>query len=285
MKTNLLLLDSYVDIDKLVSVAFSFSKRTNANLKIIYVFDFVWMRQSYMVGTAGPVDPSLVAIENNAREEYDVAEKKIKEVVADYQNKNEVNIQHEVYVSELNRIDVINEEWEKNNDLLLMISTRQSYTEASGGLIGYPDLLSHVKCPILAFPEDIATLEWKNVLYATDFNSSDIKALRHLNSLVNSSAQITIVHVAKESEFDENLEWTGFQEKVKEAIDNTGLNFKLEKNDKVEDGIQNYLNQHNADIIAVLKEKKGFFKQIFSSSETKHILTKFDKPLLIYHES
>ncbi|HKJ79580.1 MAG TPA: hypothetical protein VKA10_08590, partial [Prolixibacteraceae bacterium] len=73
MKTNVLLLDSYINIDNLLTVAFSLSKQMEATLKIIYVFDFAWMRQSYMSGTIGSANPSLVAIEGTARKEYDLA--------------------------------------------------------------------------------------------------------------------------------------------------------------------------------------------------------------------
>lgn len=284
MKTNLLLLDSYVNIDNLLSVAFTFSKQINANLKIIYVFDFEWMRQSYMVGTGGPVDPALVAVESNARKEYEVAEKKIKEKIEEYKKKNEIDIRHEVYVSELNRIDIINEELKKNNDVLLMMSTHQSYTEASGGLVGYPDLLSHVNCPILALPDDTKVLNRDNILYATNYNPKDIPSLKHLHNMLNSSAKISVIHVTHHTEFDDQLRWLGFCELVKKEVGNQNLEFSLEKNENVEDGLQQYISNTNPDILAVLKEKRGFFKQIFTSGETKHILSKFNKPVLIYHE-
>ncbi len=84
MKTNLLLLDSYKNIEELIAYAFSLSNRSKRNPKIIYVFDFDWMRQSFMAGGGGPVDPALVVVERNARKEFKVAETKIREIAADY---------------------------------------------------------------------------------------------------------------------------------------------------------------------------------------------------------
>ncbi len=286
MKTNLLLLDSYNNIDNLISLAFSFSRHYNSKLKIVYVFDFEWMRQSYMVGTAGPVDPSLVAVERNARKEYEVAESKIKEAAAEYTKKHAVEVPYEVNVSEFNRIDVVNDEWKKNRNLMLLVSTHQTYTEASGGLIGYPNIVDHVKCPVLAIPEENTTISIKKVLYATDYHEEDINALKHLYSYLSAGENfhITVMHNTGSFDFNDKLKWVGMQELIKEEVSVENIDFKLETDKDVEDGIQDYIDKFDPDLLVVLKEKKGFFKRIFSSSDTKSILARFKKPILVYHD-
>lgn len=286
MKTNLLLLDSYNNIGNLISFAFSFSRRYNSKLKIIYVFDFEWMRQSYMVGTAGPVDPTLVAVERNARKEFEVAETKINEVASSYTKDNHSDVPYEVEVSEFNRIDVVNDAWKKNEDLIVMISTHQSYTEASGGLVGYPNIIDHVHCPVLAVPEDSTSLDIRHALYATDYNPEDITALKHLYRFLNSDrkSKITVMHNASDSGFEDQLKWIGLQELVKKEVGAENIFFELETDKDVEEGIRDFIDRHDTDLIVVLKEKKGFFKQIFSSSDTKNILTRFKKPILVYHD-
>lgn len=238
-----------------------------------------------MVGTAGPVDPSLVAVERNARKEFDVAESKIKEVAAEYTKKNSVEVPYEVNVSEFNRIDVVNDEWEKNKNLILIVSTHQSYTEASGGLIGYPNIIEHVKCPVLAVPEDNKTLSIKKLLYATDYHEEDINSLKHLYGYFSEGdSHITVMHNAGTFDFDDKLKWVGLQELVKEEVGVENIDFRFETDKDVEEGIQDYIDKFDTDLLVVLKEKKGFFKRIFSSSDTKSILTKFKKPVLVYHE-
>ncbi|HDR50483.1 MAG TPA: hypothetical protein ENN90_02520, partial [Mariniphaga anaerophila] len=138
MKTNLLLIDSYKGIDDLIAYAFSLSNRSKRHLKIVYVFDFDWMRRSFAVGSAGRVDPALVAVEKNAKKEFSVAEAKIKEVAADYIKKHTVKIPFEIHITEMNRIDVVQDELDRTSDIMLLISNHQSYSEASGGLMGYP---------------------------------------------------------------------------------------------------------------------------------------------------
>lgn len=288
MKMNLLLLDSYNNIEELLAYAFSFSNRTNRRLGIKYVFDFNWMVESYNVGPGGPVDPALVAAEKNAQEEFKVAEKKIRETAEDYLKKHSVNVPYEISVSEINRIDAVQEDYEKNPDMVLLISNRQSYSEASGGLIGYPNLIEHVKCPVLVIPENTSHFVMKNLVYATDFHPEDIESLKHLKSLhrqaEDEKMKLTILHNEKDFDFEEKLKWTGFQEMVKEESGIKNPEFVLMSKKETQEAIEEFVEKNAPDLLVMLKEKRGFFEQIFSSGKTKGVLTHLNKPVLVYHE-
>jgi nucleotide-binding universal stress UspA family protein len=286
MKTNLLLLDSYKDIDDLIAYAFSLSNRSKRHLKIVYVFDFDWMRQSFVVGSAGPVDPALVAVEKNAKKEFNVAEAKIKEVAADYMKKHAVKIPFEIHITEMNRIDVVQDELDRTSDLMLLISNHQSYSEASGGLMGYPNLIEHVNSPVFVIPENSRHAVVKKIVYATDFNHTDIDALKHLSSLFENSADIrfSILHNTKDYGFDEKLKWFGFSELVKQETEIENLSFSLKTRKDIVQAIEEFAQEEDPDLLVLLKEKRGFFEEMFASDETKSVLTHFQKPVLVYHE-
>jgi hypothetical protein len=287
METNLLLLDSYKNMEDLVAYAFSFSNRLKRNLKIVYVFDFDWMRQSFMVGATGPVNPALVAVEKNARKEFKVAETKIREVAADYMKKHAVKISFEVHVTEMNRIDVVQNELDKEPGLILFISNHQSYSEASGGLVGYPNLIEHVGCPVFVIPENARHAVLKEVVYASDFNPEDADALKHLLRLIHNSAnaRVTVLHNEKNYGFEEKLMWTGFKEIVKEETGNRKLSFSLKNNKDTVSAIEEFAGENDPDLLVIMKERKGFFEEMFTQNETKSVLTHFHKPVLVYHEN
>ncbi len=286
MKTNLLLLDSYKNIENLIIYAFSFSNRTKRSLKIKYVFDFNWMRQSYFIGSGGAVDPALVAVEKNAKKEFEVAETKIREIAAEYLKKHSVNVPFEIQVTETNRVDLVQDELEKSPDMLLLISNHQSYSEASGGLVGYPDLIEHAGCPVFVIPEDIKISVVKDVMYATDYHTDDLEALKNLMELLEhrDDVRINILHNAKEYDFTEKMKWLGFQEIVKKETGGKNLEFTLKMKKDTVHAIQEYVDEKDPDLLVVLNEKRGFFEEIFSTSETKSVLSHFDKPVLVYHE-
>lgn len=286
MKTNLLLLDTYNNVEDFLAYAFSFSNNTKRKLEIKYVFDFNWMVESYNVGPGGPVDPALVAAEKNVQKEFEVAEEKLNELAGDYLKKHSVEVHYNISVSAINRIDVVQEEFEKNPEMVLLISNQQSYSEASGGLMGYPNLIEHVKCPVLVIPENTPQFVMENIVYATDYHEEDIESLNHLSSLHDQSGsmKVTFLHNQEEVDFTEKLKWAGFQKLVidESAINNPG--FELMSKKETLEAIEEFVEKNDPDMLVILKEKRGFFKQIFSSDETKGVLTHLNIPVLVYHE-
>ena len=287
METNLLLLDSYKNIEELIAYAFSFSNRSKRSLKIVYVFDFEWMRQSFMVGSAAPIDPALVVVEKNARKEFKVAETRLREITGDYLKKHSVNVPFEIHISENNRIDVVREEQEKSPGLMLLISNRQSYSEASGGIIGYPNLIEHVNCPVFVIPGHTAYSVMKDVLYATNYHPEDVESLRHLTALLHYSKDVhfTVLHNQPEFDFQEKLKWEGFQHIVKETTGEERFSFYRTAEKDTVSAIEKYAEKHDPDLLVILREKRGFFEELFRSSETRSVLTHFHKPVLVYHEN
>ena len=287
MKTNLLLLDSYKNIEDLIAFAFSFSNQTNRHLKIVYVFDFDWMRQTFLVGSAGPVDPALVAVEKNAKKEFNVAEAKIRDVAAGYLKKHTVKIPFEINITEQNRIDVVQDELESSTDLILLISNHQSYSEASGGLVGYPNLIEHVTCPVFVVPEKTRHAVMRKIVYASDFHPNDIEAIKHVLGLIGKAddTEITILHNEKDYTFDNSLKWAGFKTLVQEQTDAENLGFSLKTKKDFVNAVRDFDEENNPDLLVILKEKRGFFEEIFTSSDTRSVLTHFDKPVLVYHEN
>ncbi len=285
MKTNLLLLDSYNNMESLIDYAFSFSRITNRQLKIYYVFDFEWMRQSYTVGSASVADPVLVNVQYNARREFEDAERKIKAAADKCVRQHSENVPFEIKVSDKNRVDLMIHETDRNPDLLLLMSNKQSYAEASGGAMGYPNLIFHLECPVFIIPDNASYKRIRNIVYATNLHQEDFGALKHLSELLQSSeVNISVLHNEADVEFGEKPKWKDFLERLKETTGSDSLTPVLMHEKKVTDAVEDYISKHDVDLLVVLKEKKGFFKELFSTSHTKHVLTHIDKPVLVYHQ-
>ena len=240
-----------------------------------------------MVGAVGPVDPQLISIEKNAKNEYEVAEAKIREIAAEYIKEHSVKIPFEIHISELNRIGLVQDEVEKNPDVMLLLSNYQTYSEASGGMVGYPNLIEHVDCPAIVIPEETGITEIKNVVYASDYHPEDINSLKHLFTLLKSSdnLNITILHNEKHLDFGDKLKWAGFREVMSKETGIENMDFCLKSKKDMVSAIMEYSKEKDINLLVILKEKKGFFEDIFSSSETKSVLTQFHKPVLVYQES
>lgn len=286
MRTNLLLLDSYHDIENLIHFAFYFSNRYPGMLKIIYVFDFDWMRQSYIVGAPGSSDVSLLAIEQNVHKQFLAASQKMNQIASQYAVKYP-NVDYQVNASEVNRVDLVNQEYKNQKDLLLLVSSAESYVEETGGLIQYPNIIDHLKCPVLIIPENLQRFDVSKVLYASNYNRNDIPAIQHLLHILTSpdAPEIVIMHNDEKDSFHGNLTWLGFKSLVQDEFPSQKIEFIHEQNKSFLKAAEKYVQNNEVDILVVMKEKKGLFKQMFSSSDTRKVLAKLDKMILVYHES
>jgi hypothetical protein len=287
MKVNLLLLDSYKNMDSLISYAFSLSHRSNSHLKIAYVYDNEWIRQYYTGGAATMADVGLPDFQADSMRDFSEAEMKVSISISDYLKKYPVDVPFEVITSEINRIDLVKEEVAKpDSDIVLLIGNTENYNQYHGVAIAYPALVSQVTCPVFIIPENMQYAVIKNIVYLTNFHPEDLGAISHISDLLPApDLKITILHNEQEFDFEENLKWIGFVELAKQI---TGVDFlvpALKKEKKVRDALQYYIQQNDVDLISILKEKKGFLEEIFQTSETKDILKHFRLPLLVYHEN
>ncbi|MBN2635981.1 MAG: hypothetical protein JXR61_06905 [Prolixibacteraceae bacterium] len=286
MKTNLLLIDSHENLKDLVQSAILLSNGYNRRLKITYVLDFDWMKHSAMAGSAGTASISIVNAEKEIFRDYNLAEKNVQDIVDEALKTQSANYSIDIDVTKNNRIDVINSELQTDPDLMVLISNRQRYSEITGGLVSYPKFIEHVKCPVLILPDKLNHPTFRNAVYATDYNPEDSRSLKHLSNFLNKSnnTSITVLHNEENFDFEANLKWVGFQDMIQAEIKNEKIDFLLMKEKDFIAGMKKFTAETDPDLLVILNQKKGFFEDLFTSSNTKNVLSQFDKPLLVYHE-
>jgi len=288
MKTNLLLLDTMKNMEKLIYSAFSMSNQLKRKLKIVYVMDIHWVSTGgEFVGSTVPgFSEGYRMIETGFRKDFEQAETEIRKITAKYFEKHPQNIHYEIEVAETSRLDLVSKTVEREKDVLLLMSNYNTYSGLSTGTINYPNIIDKVPCPVLIIPDKIETFSLNNYLYATAFHAEDLKAIRHLSEITAGAdgKNLTIFHNMETIDFESKLKWIGFKTLVKDSVDGFHLKFEHANEENVRDALTKYLSNESLDVIVILKEKKGFFEDLFSSSETHYVVTHFDKPVLVYHE-
>jgi len=288
MKTNLLLLDSLRNMENLIYSGFSLSNELKRKLKIVYIWDFNLMRSGeYVAMAAAPnIDANVRMTEKQISQDYERAEDEIKRNTASYLEKFSQSVSFEIEVTDENRIEYIKKVVEEEKDVLLMMSNYDSYSKASGGMINYPDVISKVSCPLLIVPDDLPFISFNHILYATAFLREDEAALESVNGLFSAGGgkNMTIFHNSTSDDFEEQLKWLGFQVFSGTVLKEFNLNYVLSREKNVRTAIENFIAREKIDLIVLLREKKGFFQDLFSLSETEYVITHINKPILVYQE-
>ena len=148
-------------------------------------------------------------------------------------------------------------------------------------------IISDAACPILVVPSGFTYRDPSKVVLATDFNKSDLNLLDSFLSLYKLfSPTIKVIHITqKQSDFKTELKFAGFKQLAIERAHYDSIDFSLQMNKNVVQGILDFLKVENADMLLMLKEHEGFFKSLFETSKTEKIAHYLKIPMISFHET
>ena len=145
--------------------------------------------------------------------------------------------------------------------------------------------IRETEVPVLAIPE---VSKYKgigriNILYATNFDESDYKALKKLMTLIYLlNVKIHLVHIGERD--NEKIEKI---EHLNTVFRNLYPGYSLEchiiENDNILKTMETFITDKNIDIIAMTTHKRNFITRLFYPSMTKKVLFQTDTPLLVFH--
>jgi nucleotide-binding universal stress UspA family protein len=140
--------------------------------------------------------------------------------------------------------------------------------------------------PVLVIPEKVSLLRPKKIVFASEFRDSDVNAIKQLSEIASSfDAEVIIVHIVEnkneaESEFP-TIDF--FSAQVQKATTYSKISYRIFKSEKVETGIELFIDSVGADIIALSTRDRNPFEKLFSKSITKELSFHSKIPLLAFH--
>ena len=153
--------------------------------------------------------------------------------------------------------------------------------------LGFFWIINKSLIPVLAIPEKAIYKEsmFKRLMYATNFDKSDGKAIRKLVKIAKPlETHISVVHV---DDTDDNpfinYDLAHFKEKYIGNLPKVTMDFDLIVNKNQAKGIKNYILDHEIDIISITSHKRNLLTSIFRPSLTKELLFQLEIPMLIFH--
>lgn len=147
-------------------------------------------------------------------------------------------------------------------------------------------LVKHSPVPVLAIPKNADYRDFGIVLYASDFQEVDLKALKQLIRLVKPyKPDIKIVHVSADNEYNSNQKMEWFKELVKNNITYENISFELLVSDRIFERLTNYVQNHELDLLVMLeKEHHGIIEKLFHQDLVWKMEFHTSIPILSYSE-
>jgi len=148
------------------------------------------------------------------------------------------------------------------------------------------DVIQAATCPVLAVPEDadIRVIP-SQILFATDnkglSNANVISLLTEIATRHKSHIHLmNVLDEGKMTTVDEAV--AGL--KLDHILENIEHTFHFENSNDKAHAVEEYLNTHNIDLLAVIPRKNNFFDAIFHRSVTRKLTLHTKVPLLAMHD-
>jgi len=145
-------------------------------------------------------------------------------------------------------------------------------------------VIKKTKVPVILIPEGGSLKNIKSIALAGDYKPLETHTLDMLKELTQVyDAEVYIIHI----DDDAVLETSEINQAVKyeEILKGVRYHYRLLTGKNVEEGIRDYCETNEIDLLAIVPRKQQLFEAIFGLSETKKIVFHTQLPVLILPET
>ena len=235
-------------------------------------------------GAGSSVRTTTVVIKDAMIKESKVELKKLQEQIKDISdNPNHTFINmalYDYFVDSVKR-----EVQDKKIDLIIMGTKGASGLKKVTVGSNTGDVITKVKCPLLAVPENATYKIPKEIAFPTDYHIAyDMKVLDTLITMTRmNDATLRIVHISKKGEdlTEEQFENKEFLHDYLRGVEHS---FHALTGTRLEAAIQCFVESRDIDMVAMVAKNLNFFQRILFKPAVEEISYHTDIPFLVLHE-
>ncbi len=187
-------------------------------------------------------------------------------------------------------VEILNRYDSYKPDLLIMGSRGE--TAGTSNLLGsvVADVIEEVKVPVLIISDQGEHINFdntKNIMYATNFDKADVRAiakLQHISKPYN--INIKCVHFEK-SEADSTVtihKMAILKKYISRVLDDTNISCDIITNKYTEEALDKYVIENNIQAIAIMAHKHNLLQRLFFGHSSRELFIKTHMPIFVFHE-
>ena len=230
-------------------------------------------------GTGG----MLVSINDMLKEESEKDMKALLKLIAQ-EFGNDLNVRGKSIYGEL--IEAI-ENITKSEKIDMVVMGTQGASGLKQALVGSntEKAIREASVPVIAVPEKGKYDGYDDIVFATDMKEiSDAKVMESMVEIARKfKAKIYVLYVIKEGT-EANVDDDISRLKLDSYFEGIEHSYHVVFNNDVETGISEFIEEVNADLLAMIPRKVSFFDRLFKKSITKQCVYHTNVPLLAIHE-
>jgi len=147
------------------------------------------------------------------------------------------------------------------------------------------NVITKVKCTTLIVPENATYMPVEEIAFPTDYSLPF--ELGHLQPIADVlerfKAALRVLHISITSESLSNNQLKN-KDLLEEFFSHQPITYHFEKNSKIEQAIQAFIEKQQVTMIAMVAKNLNYFQQILFHSKIKNISYHTDIPFLVMHD-
>jgi len=173
----------------------------------------------------------------------------------------------------------------RNIDLIVMGTKGKNELDRTNIGSNTSSVISRTNIPVLAIPAHNTTQNISHILFATDFEDTDIESLRKLTFFASAfNAKISVVHIDSRGDIMKARQvFEHYKEKITNEVPYGCYEFLLLEGKNVLESLNTCIESLHIDLIAMATKKKRLFESVYQFGLTKRMLFHTNIPLLAFH--
>lgn len=144
-------------------------------------------------------------------------------------------------------------------------------------------IIEKATVPVLAIPGNAVYKDINNLVYAYDDIKSGLPSFKWLLEFAKIyDSEITLLHIIESGKDTADINQKEF-EKIRQTVTYDKIRLELVKEENILEGINDYVNSNNVNVLAMAIRKRTLLDKIFSRSLTKKMAYHTRIPLLALH--
>jgi nucleotide-binding universal stress UspA family protein len=234
------------------------------------------------------VDPSIAPhkFEAKAKEEQDRARARLNALAQSLETDAECPLKKCYSDMRIGFADdeIIHASREKNIDLIIMGT--KGATGLQKIILGSvaSEVINEADCPVLAVPEDASYKGISHIVFATDLDKEDFPEIKRVGEFARLfESNLTVLHIKQKEYSEMEKELKDFESGLLKHVQYDKVKFRFIRSSSKVEGIDLFLKENEADLLAMVTHKRKLFRGLFKRSLTKQIAHQARIPLLAFH--
>lgn len=138
--------------------------------------------------------------------------------------------------------------------------------------------------PVIAVPDGAQFHPLQHIVYATDLLADDYRYIDQLLQLAGAfDARVSCLHVCRYDHEPDTIRLEEIREFFWEEGKKDKLSIEIIRSDDVMEGLEQYITEQGADMVAMLTRHRSIWNKLFSTSMTRKMAYHTNVPLLAFH--